>query len=410
MAKAVTSSECVFSDDLLLVDYLSAVISSAPPTQHEYLTEYVSPQIQPLPTIGPSFDPAPGRLTLVKNPKDAEIERLNTQLQTFRNDTERLKFSAELAKIDSEVLRGENKKLHAEIERLKTSQDSMRGILGKQQAENNDLTSQIADLQNQIRLLTEVRVEEIAAEECFAPVPDPVELLPVEDAAPVSDQVDLLSKAGVDDVEYVVSDHQEYLSELVEKTEGLVAPCLPQPKKNEISQVSIQERQVFSNSSSPHMVCDRVSGQDAQVKQPVDSFKNYPIPRTAPKKARVFSKVMKQQDIPEKQCANKQNELVSSQEQNKVQSEDHALSDRVLQQFTQLVQEVEPEESQVEEDLDLQKNGQDMKKPLDTDEIDMGPAPVSKVTSKRNASRYVIMQKEAEDDTHTPGHKITFVT
>ena len=393
MAKAVTSSECVFSDDLLLVDYLSAVISSAPPTHHEYLTESISPQIQQLPPITPSFDTAPGRLKLVKNPKDAEIERLNTQLQTFRGDNERLKFNAELAGIDSEVLRGENKKLLAEIERLKTSQVSMRGILGKQQAENSNLMSQIVDLQNQIRLLTEIRVEEIAAEECVTPVPDPVELLP---------------ETGVDVAEYIVSDHQEHLPEPLEKPEEPVELCLPQPKKNEMAQVSIQERQVFSTTSSPNSVCNRVSGQDVQVKQPVDSFKNYPIPRTAPKKARVFSKVMKQQDVPENQCSNKQNELLSNQEQSKVQSEDHALSDRVLQQFTQMVDEVEQLESQVEEDLDLQKNGQDMKKPLDTDEIDMGPAPVSKVTSKRNASRYEIMQKEAEDDPHIP--KITFVT
>ena len=390
MAKAVTSSECVFSDDLLLVDYLSAVISSAPPTHHEYLTEYVTPQIQPLPTIGPSFDPAPGRLKLVKNPKDAEIERLNTQLQTLRGDNERLKFNAELAGIDSEVLRGENKKLLAEIERLKTSQVSMRGILGKQQAENSNLISQIVDLQNQIRLLAEIRAEKVAAEECVTPVPDPVEMLP---------------EAGADVAECIVSVHQERPPEPVEKPEEPVEPCLPQPKKNEVAQVSIQERQVFSATSSPNSVCDRVSGQDVQVKKPVDSFKNYPLPRTAPKKARVFSKVVKQQDVPENQCANKQND---NQKQNKVQREEHTFSDRVLQQFTQMVEELEQPESQVEEDLDLQKNGQDMKKPLDTDEIDMGPAPVSKVTSKRNASRYEIMQKEAEDDPHIP--QITFVT
>lgn len=407
MAKAVTSSECVFSDDLLLVDYLSALISSAPPTHHEYITEYVPSQIQQIPKISPAFDPAPGRLTLVKNPKDGEIERLNNELQTVRREHERLKFNAELAKIDSEVLRGENGKLMAEIERLKTSQVSMRTILGKQQAENNSLTSQIEDLQNQIKLLTEIKVAEIASVESVAS--EQVELLSEEDCVPVSDQVELLPEAGVIVVEDTVSGQQEYLPELVEKPEEPVELCLAQPKKIEVAQVSIHERQIFNNGSSQNIVSNRASGLDMPVKRPADSFKNYPIPRTAPKSARVVSKVVKQQEVSEKQGSNKQNELLPNQEQLRAQSIDPAASVSVLQRFTQTLQEVEPE-VQVEEALDLQMSGQDMKKPLDTDEIDMGPAPVSKVTSKRNASRYEIMQKEAEDETHTPGHKITFVT
>jgi len=144
MAQAETRSDKICIDELFLSEYLGALLKSAPPLNLDLPPAWATEQ-EPA-TFSSRFS---GRMPAAQESDQAAL------IEALRRENEQLKFNAELAKIDVEVLRGENQKLTCELATVKTTLDSTQTALKDVRERNKTLANEISPLQQQVKSLSE---------------------------------------------------------------------------------------------------------------------------------------------------------------------------------------------------------------------------------------------------------------
>lgn len=144
MAQAETRSEKICIDELFLSEYLGALLKSTPPMNLDLPPAWASEQ-EPA-AFSPRFS---SRMSASQDSDQAAL------IETLRKENEQLKFNAELAKIDVEVLRGENQKLTSELATVKTTLDSTQTALKDVRERNKALANELAPLEQQVKSLSE---------------------------------------------------------------------------------------------------------------------------------------------------------------------------------------------------------------------------------------------------------------
>ncbi len=135
MAQADLHSDKVLIDEPFLTAYLGALLKATPPMELDVPPAWATAQ-EPVGFTSVQF----GRRT---EGTHAEQQAL---IEALRKENDQLKFNAELAKIDVEVLRSENQRLNSELSTLK-------GTLGNTQTAFKELRERHKNLQTELEPL-----------------------------------------------------------------------------------------------------------------------------------------------------------------------------------------------------------------------------------------------------------------
>lgn len=387
MANGAVENDFVFTDDLYVVDYLTTLLSSSPQFASEFSPVYFKTRPDP------SSKPTLVGKSVIDNTGRFKAEIAIREAENLRSENENLKFKTELAKIDSEVLRGENNKLKNEISRINSELADTK----------EQLTSELVEVRNQFESVSTVNREL------------------KEQIDPLRTQVQLLSKMLAEKVpekETVQMSETQALSD--RETASALRP-----------QVSHEERRVVANAVNASAFSDRATepatGQQLMVVQggmgdrKKDVRKNvfsqnHQIQNSTLSSQQSVSKVIKLRgvrtetpvtaQVPEKYPQKPLNNIVVMDEQvvqkplddkKPIYIQSRPAADPHMECLSEAPVGDEPVKNEV-------------RKPLDIDEVKLESAPVSKTVKRINARNYELLQQEADEEPVKPGQNLAFTT
>lgn len=147
----VNNTKLVFSDDALVVDYMNALLASAPALNLDSgVIHFVHM------ATGTSWEPPAATAATADKAIVYDSGFSTRRADELRNENEKLKFKTELAEIEVQVLRDENDALKIEISSLTAQLNEVRGSLGTLSSQNMELQSEAASLQNRLKLATDL--------------------------------------------------------------------------------------------------------------------------------------------------------------------------------------------------------------------------------------------------------------
>lgn len=280
---AAQSAKLVFSDDAHVVNYLNALLASAPALNTE------SAEIQFVHMAnGVTWNPVRVDSGHVGAAKALEVASPGIEGEWLRSENERLKFKAELAEIDSQVLRGEIENLKSEIAVKAEQLREMKVYLNEVINQNIEFQSKIDQLRIELDLSTAEKInsslmgltgdfatdEEIIEEEV---VPEPEIEEPLEDAAvfesqeevvaeeqrvePVVESVPIVPEQAATVLRPSVSEIREVRG--VDEDTALISRPQPVVEKKVVD--SVRETVVASRTESAITVAPRIKRPDSKV-------------------------------------------------------------------------------------------------------------------------------------------------
>ncbi|MDD2364741.1 MAG: hypothetical protein PHN84_01110 [Desulfuromonadaceae bacterium] len=393
--EGVSSAKLVFSDDALVVNYLNALLASAPSS----ITDSAEIQFVHI-ANGVPWKPATAMNGYSGNPIKYDSYPKN-EAEDLRKENEHLKFRIELAEIDSQVLRSENNNLKAEIAAKIQQLDELQVCLDKVLNENIEFQSKIEELQIELDLSTADKIntsllgfvgirtnEDESHEEEVEPeqpeVCEPFESTEITDSP---------QETAVLEVEETVAFQTETEAPAMSAEPSIVS-APPEINYSSKAVYGIDEDTALISRPQPELE----RGVENKVQETVYVSKSEQVIGVAPKSSRSDSKILKPQDVSrlQSQLEIKGQPPKIEQErsyQESVKEQPPSLAELNMQESpTPLNTEVkgaEPvEQSEASSDLSSVTLNRDC-----TDEIDMEAAPDPKIVVKRNVKLYEDIQK-----------------
>lgn len=388
----------VFNDDALVVDYLNALLTSAPAMSLDSgemkLVHLAMESGWKLAGIGNAY---------VDNSMNFETERLKMETELLGIENKSLKFKTELANIDAQVLRSENDNLKAGIASLKEQLDELRSALDDQVAENSKLKTMIDPL------LTQFDIATTSAEDAASQL--------VTDSASNVDQESeneiesAAEPAATDDnIDVAVAQNEEPASSLAEPPDIIPCASMDEIAPNPVTVVlnqSLEDRACSGVDPDTAIISRALVINDRNIQKSGDEAVIYARKRVvvdvAVQSSKPVTKIIKQHHINKHQKPQEPNRVAEVIPLDSAR-QDKAVAEGVRKQdFVQQRHIVEPE-SKHEDVLEPDKavlllDG--------SDDIDMEPAPAPKTVVRRIVKNYEDLQNEA-DSTNAPlaGHNV----
>lgn len=392
--EGISNPELLFSDDELVVDYLNALLASAPALKLD------SGEIHFVHlSMEAGWKPARAANAIVDNSMIYESEISAMGAEVLKHEIENLKFKSELANIDIQVLRSENDNLKTDITSLTAQLNELKQLLDAMTTENNDLKSRIDPHQNQLSvplLIAEDSALHLQADSVINS--DMVtENVSESDTEPV---------VSLDDVAFMTNQEEESELELVAAQN--ILPVEISMGISDDSVIVVQEQSVndrpFSEIDQDTAIISRPHAAIVRGHQKADhavvifSRKSHEAVSSV-QSAIPASKVIKQQHVRELHTLQESDRDLRGTLQNPVQHEETIEKSEHQPEFAQLQPEA------IREDVSV--SNRDAQRLDDTDEADQAPAPAPKVVVLRNVKYYEDLQKES-DSANAPktGHTI----
>ncbi len=387
-SEGTINPDVVFNDDVLVVDYLNALLASAPALELDSgEVHYV--QL----AIGAGWKPTVVGNSFVDSSVFFETENLKMENETLHNENESYKFKVEMAKIDVQVLRSENHHLKAEIAALKSQQEQLKHTLDELAAENSVLKTEAlpAVATNQ----PEPEITIIALSHPAPLVHEPSELTvdaegEVVQASQPERNLPDIREEPVDIIPFEMVQEIPFEAEIVAPS-----PRLPESTFSAEAERSTMFQAHITEEPAPLKV---------RTEQVLSSRNIFGSVISTPSTMHA-SKVVKQHQIDQYQRRHEPDQTVKTTPLIPDSSVDHISKKAEWQPvFAQPLQVAEPE-IVPEENAVLQ---QDLQQHRDsTDEIDLAPAQAPQVVVRRHMKDYQDLQKEADpDNTAVTGHTL----
>lgn len=394
-AEGAATTDVVFTGDALVVDYLTTLLTSAPAKS---LDSGEINMIHLAIEAGWKLVGATGEASHTAQNFESDLSKL--EAETLKNEIKHLKFKAELAHIDAQVLRSENGNLKSELATMKARIHQIQSMFETLVAENTGLKSLLEVLQNRPDPSDEPPTEE--APPCSAAPPQELEAGHTEEAEP--EQTDAGNApddaaVGMDEAEPIPAAAQDSAAhDPIRDTPPPTAPAATPRINDNACSGGIEERAFISRAHTvqdpANLKSDRTmvltSRTHTAAAMPVQSF-------------RPASKVIKQQDI-EKQQNRQENSRPTV-----------ILAPQPAHQHTPPpetgdITETARTELAEQNDTGTEENPATHHEALPPDataEIDVPPAPAPKVVVRRNVMNYEDLQKEADSgQSAATGHTI----
>lgn len=377
------TSERLFSDDALVVDYLKSLLSSAP----SMILDSGERHFMHL-AIDAGWKLDGTSNAVVDAPMNFDTDRLRIEADMLRNENKELKFKAELAKIDAQVLRSENHNLKKKTISQKTQLNEITYTLETLVTENNELKLQKAFLQNQV----DKRMADTKSKAAL--MPDPVEapeevplseterIVPDDTGESAASQREEPGLVPFEPQEAVTCESSQELSSNMVLVEQI--PCVD-------DRISFRDDLETEYISRVHFVDDKTKQKDTH--EVVIGTRNRGEAHTPFQSAHPVSKIIKQQQVEKIQSHRVTVHAAKAVAPDPVQHYNASREvERTLQYAQQPLPVAEPEirreEAPVSNKAMLLLDG--------TEEVDLKPAPAPKVVVRRNVKYYQDLQNEAD--------------
>ena len=382
-SEGVVNPDVVFNNDALVVDYLKSLLASTPSTTLDSSEAHVV-QL----ALEAGWKRAAASDTVFDTAIYFETERSKVETELLRTENKDLKFKSELAKIDVQVLRSENENFKFEVARLKAQLDESKCSLNALKAENADLTSKLELLQNPPEADT-INTLEAASADQADPEPDIDEAPdkePGSDSEPVGAYVSV--EKDLDEPELSPIVPQDSIT--CEVSEEI----LPNPEIAARNHLIAEES--WSGVAPDTAFMSRALVVNENVHQKPDQEKviisrNRVVSDMSIQSAKPASKIIKQHVV--KNDLNHQaDRVVKTISPDPVQPaavslEAERKQHAVSQQFVAAPEAKQENEPAANKEM-LHSDG--------TEEIDVKPAPAPKVVVRRNVKNYEDLQSEAD--------------
>ena len=399
MAKSAAASEAIFIDDLPLVDYLNALLSSAPPLNCDVFPKFFTP-----PPNHPYKTAVNHSIVVADKDEKKHVDELYRELELLKKENQQLRFESELSKIDVEVLRSENEKLTTVNSQYKSELIKNQAAVESLVAEKKSLKARIVPLETQIKELIEAR----NAASQSADIPQAVHSSRHNDAALA---VEVIDKNN---------DQQPEQKITLPEPDAAMHPSVTAPKKSVetavLAQVSNQERNLFlsesANSAKPSALpAEReirlvsASSPDKQEMKAPHSSLHDVLAKVSVKSSKSSAKIIKPSKAaitdeimpPAQTVTHKQIEIIAQA--------DTPSTPPIKQTTAPPVQQ--PEEqvlSAAQQEQDLAEPA----KPLNPDDIELESVPTPKLVVRKNAQNYAQMQQEADQEKNSSDSRLSF--
>lgn len=385
--------DAVFTGDALVVDYLTHLLTSTPATPLD------SGEIHMLHLAIEAGWKLVGGAPSTDTALHFETGQSKVDVAALENENKHLKFKAELAHIDSQVLRSENSNLKVEIAGLKTQILGMQGALDTLLTENNELKLKIETHRNLPDVPEAPQTEEAAPHDPAYSSDQTIEVTDVREAEQVAPDV-----TNIDSVE------QEKEPELIEVVQQDVTtrepvqetplPTAGQNRTNDCTGSGVAADTAII--SRAHPVNDTTSRHEIRRDVILTPHNRTTVVTPSPQYVKPASKIIKQHDIKSFQSKQETAPIVTITTSPPVQYAAPAI-ETVREPDAVPHPEPEPETIPAAE----QATHTEMLPQDSTAELDVPTAPAPKVVVRRNVMNYEDLQKEA-DSSHTPvtGHTV----
>ena len=387
-SEGTINTDIVFNDDVLVVDYLNALLASAPALELDSgEVHYV--QL----AIGAGWKPTVVGNSFVDSSVFFETENLKMDNETLRNENENHKFKAEMAKIDVQVLRSENHHLKAEIATLKSQQEQLKHTLDELAAENSALKTEALPAVTTIQPELEITITALSNPAPLAHEPSELTQDAERDVVHVSEPEDSSPDIQAEPVDIV-------LPEMVQVIPSDVEIIVPPPRMPESPFSADAERATMFQAH----ITTEPTGRKEHTEQ-VLSSRNFFASDISTRSVIPTSKVVKQHQIDDYQRRHEPVQTVKTTPLTPDSSVDQISKNAEWQPVFAQQQQVAEPEILPEEDAVLQQELQQHRD--SSDEIDLAPAQAPQVVVRKNVKNYEDLQKEADpDNTAVTGHTL----
>lgn len=397
MAKSAAASEAIFIDDLPLVDYLNALLSSAPPLNCDVFPQFFTP-----PPNHPYKTAVNHSIVVADKAEKKQVDELYRELELLRKENQQLRFESELSKIDVEVLRSENEKLTTVNSQYKSELIKNKAAVESLVAEKKRLKARITPLEAQIKELIEAR--NTARQR--ADIPQAVQSNTHNDATLT---VEAIEKNN---------DQQPEQSIIPPEPDADMHASVPTPQKSPetivLAQVSNQERNLFlsasENSDKPAAapaereirLVSASSPNKQEMKTPQSTLHEV-LAKVSVKSSKSSVKIIKPSKVaitdeikPTAQTVtHKQVEIIAQPDTPSVPSIKQAPP--IVEQIEELIPAVQQVHDQAEQ-----------AKALNPDDIELESVPTPKLVVRKNAQNYAQMQQEADQEKSSSDNQLRF--
>lgn len=381
MAQAETRSDKICIDELFLSEYLGALLKSAPPLNLDLPPAWATEQ-EPA-TFSSRF---PGRMPASQESDQAAL------IEALRRENEQLKFNAELAKIDVEVLRGENQKLTSELATVKTTLDSTQAALKDVRERNKTLANEITPLQQQVKSLSEelLVAKLLQLEKNLSSAASTID-------QPTAASIDEAVAPAVPAVQATAPAHPASLS-----SEPLVSPVADQLLHDERSIIAPPEAVSSAmprTAQAPEPAPDKQAVSRAEAKRKllmiVENAVSSPKKRPFASNSRVIRPLQSQIEVELKESAPPQPEAITAPS-----TTPQAPAVACAAPPQPLAAQLDPEAADTVAESPT-------KTALNTDEIKLEDVPPTKTMKQKNADNYLQVQQDATETVTAAGYSIT---
>lgn len=380
----------VFSDDVLVVDYLNALLASTPSSSPDSAEIHFVHLAN-----GASWKPAFIENGFVGTAIANDNDFAKREIDELKKANEHLKFKIELSDIDSQVLRGENNNLKNEIAELTGQLNEIKIYLNEVLNQNIEFQSKIEELEKEIDLSLQIGInlsppelpslpenEETSIEADIEPeLEKPVQPEPLE--------INLQNEEPASNLYEEVPNDPIIVPELT-KSEPVIMADLPEITAR-IHPGIDEDTALISH----QQVVIAPPPQNTPPEPTVFSHKHSSI-ITPTLSARPDSKVLKHEEVKQLQLKLEKRETIEI-DQNKISLPSEFNKDEVLIEEGEVLNSFDLKKEEPDTELKVTEDGESSTDTVSLnrdciDEIDMESAPDPKIVVQRNVKLYEDIQ------------------